>query len=74
MKLFGLRGGMNEVDKLRIFSSPIRDFLAVVMLLKARIDQNHRIKHNIRKCPNVLFHSLHLAYFVFFIHLQDPKP
>jgi hypothetical protein len=44
MNLFGLRGGMNEVDKLRIFSSPVRDFLAVVLLLIARTDQTPRNK------------------------------
>ena len=44
MKLFGLRGGMNEVDKLRSFISPIRDFLAVVLLLIARIDQTPQNK------------------------------
>jgi hypothetical protein len=44
MKLFGLIGGMNEIDKLRIFSSPIRDFLAVVLLLIGRIDQTPQNK------------------------------
>jgi hypothetical protein len=44
MKLFGPRDGMNEVDKLRIFSSPIRDFLAIVLLLIARIQQTPQNK------------------------------
>jgi hypothetical protein len=39
MKLFGLIADLNEVDKLRIFSSLFRDFLAVVLLLVTRIVQ-----------------------------------
>jgi hypothetical protein len=44
MKLFVLRGGMNEVDKLRIFRSPIWDFPAVVLLLIAGIDKTPQNK------------------------------
>jgi hypothetical protein len=39
MKLYGLRSGMNEGDKLRIFIPQLRDFLAVVLLLITRIVQ-----------------------------------
>jgi len=41
MKLFGLRSGTNEAD---IFSSAIRDFLAVVLMLIARTDQTPQNK------------------------------
>lgn len=47
IKIFGLRCGMNEGDKLRIFISQFRDFLAVVLLLIILIVQTSQNIHNI---------------------------
>jgi len=75
MKLFGLRGGMNGVDKLRSFSSPIRDFLAVALL--ARIDQTpqNKTQYYQHVLTSYFIHcTLYISPFFYIYRTQDPKP